>query len=289
MKNVATALPGVTAAVINSKYVPLIITAIQHNGDSRIVATPQLLLDDNEDGSVSSEQVITSTVLQTTGNNSEPITGAGDQVRAGTSLSVNPQISENAVKLTLGITQSSFTGTAGTSGIPPIIENNVDAVVTVPRDCSIVIGGLVVESNTNTVAKVPLLGDIPILGLLFSDHNKTKQKTTLYVFITPTIMKDPNFADLRLLTEGPAEASRLHTEFLLPPPEPMGSTIDAFPVKMPGPASNPSDVPASPPAPATTPAAPVAPENTAPLPDIGAPAPIGADIAKDKKKEKTGP
>lgn len=285
-KSIATALPGVTAAVINSKYVPLIITAIQSDSDSRIVATPQLLLDDNEDGSVSSEQIITSTVVQTqVGANA--IQGAGDQVRAGTSLGVTPQISENAVKLTLDINQSSFTGTANASGIPPIAENHLDAVVTVPRDCSIVIGGLVVESKTNTVAKVPLLGDIPILGLLFSDHNKTAQKTTLYVFITPTIMKDPMFFDVRLLTEGPAAESGLTSEFFLPVPKPMGSRIDSLPAATPAGVAPTHDVPAKESGPSMAPVvpAPAVPTNNPPLPEVGVPAPIGADIKKEKKKE----
>jgi general secretion pathway protein D len=65
------------------------------------------------------------------------------------------------------------------------------------------------------------LGDIPLVGLLFRDTHNTGQKTTLYVFITPTIMRDPNFADLRLLTKGPMAESRIQSEDNLPRAEPV--------------------------------------------------------------------
>ncbi len=52
--------------------------------------------------------------------------------------------------------------------------------------------------------KVPLLGDIPIIGALFRDENSEDRENYLYIFLTPRIMRDPSFADLRLLTQGPA-------------------------------------------------------------------------------------
>jgi type II secretory pathway component GspD/PulD (secretin) len=53
------------------------------------------------------------------------------------------------------------------------------------------------------VLKVPLLGDIPIIGALFRDGSTTDRENYLYIFLTPRIMRDPSFADLRLLTQGP--------------------------------------------------------------------------------------
>ena len=50
---------------------------------------------------------------------------------------------------------------------------------------------------------VPLLKDIPIVGELFKSTSINKRNVTLYVFITPKILRDPTFEDLRLLTRGP--------------------------------------------------------------------------------------
>jgi len=54
---------------------------------------------------------------------------------------------------------------------------------------TIVIGGLVGDSTRDDNYKVPLLGDIPILGWLFKTHSTSREKTNLYVFLTPHIVR----------------------------------------------------------------------------------------------------
>jgi hypothetical protein len=73
----------------------------------------------------------------------------------------------------------------------------------VPHDSTVVVGGLVVNTKTKSVAKVPLLGDIPLFGLLFQDRSTGSRQTVLYIFLTPKILRDPNFLDAYLLTKGP--------------------------------------------------------------------------------------
>ena len=51
------------------------------------------------------------------------------------------------------------------------------------------------------MVKVPFLGDLPGIGLFFQDRNTGERKTTLYVFLTPRVMRDP--ADIRLLSLQP--------------------------------------------------------------------------------------
>jgi len=40
-----------------------------------------------------------------------------------------------------------------------------------------------------------VLGDIPILGWLFRDSSESKEKTNLYIFLTPRVIKSPAEAD----------------------------------------------------------------------------------------------
>ena len=54
---------------------------------------------------------------------------------------------------------------------------------------TIVIGGLVGDSTEDDTYRVPLLGDIPILGWLFKTHSTTREKTNMYVFLTPHIVR----------------------------------------------------------------------------------------------------
>lgn len=216
-KNVATGLSGVTAALIRSRDVPFVVNALARKNDARIVATPQLLVDDNEEAEVASldQQPTTSS---NTGTATTTTTFAGFE-SAGPRLTVKPQISEGGyLRLEYNIELSSFQG-SGSNGIPaPKLENNISAdSVTVPSDMTIVVGGLTQINDGKTVVKVPLLGDIPILGNLFKDTSTTTRKTTLFIFITPRIMRDPSFADMRLLTRSPSLLAGEGEP--LPPPE----------------------------------------------------------------------
>jgi type II secretory pathway component GspD/PulD (secretin) len=54
-----------------------------------------------------------------------------------------------------------------------------------------VLGGLVERTQVEVVTKIPLLGDIPILGYLFKQVSQQDTRTTLIVFITPSIIRSP--------------------------------------------------------------------------------------------------
>lgn len=223
---VGTGLPGLTTALIRSDFVPFVLTAIQNNTDSKFIASPQLLVNDNEPASVKtidSRPTVTTTSLGTSGTGNV-VQGAGENATAETSLDVTPQIGDGgAVRLKFKIKQEAFTGDPPIpQAEPPKLTNSLESdAVTVPSDATIVVGGLSIDSTRNTVIKVPLIGDIPIVGQLFRDTRQTTTRTTLYVFITPRIMRDENFADLRLLSQGPAQLLPVDARAEVPSPEPV--------------------------------------------------------------------
>lgn len=225
-KVIGSGLGGITAAIIKSDQVPIVITALANNVDTRILASPQLLVDDNEEAEVSSVNQQPTTTQSQSGSAGSTLTGFSGFESAGPMLKVKPQISEgNYMKLEYEIELSSFTGnsqTIGGSVIPSAkLENKISSKsVTVPSDSTIVIGGLTFTQSDKTVLKVPLLGDIPIIGQLFRDESTSSETRTLYVFLTPRIMRDPNFEDLRLLTQGPAGGLNPKERGGLPVPTP---------------------------------------------------------------------
>lgn len=205
-------LGGYTAALIKSSYVPFILNAIQTDTDARIVSSPQLLANDNTEAAINSieEQPFTTTQ---SGQTTDQTTFGGYET-AGTTLTITPSISEAGyLRLAYEIELSNFTG-SGQDGIPPPknTRNVSSESVTIPSDTTIVVGGITVDDTRNTVVKVPLLGDIPIVGLLFRDTNKINTEQVLYIFITPRILNDRNFADLRLLTKGPQEFAQIESD-----------------------------------------------------------------------------
>jgi type II secretory pathway component GspD/PulD (secretin) len=63
----------------------------------------------------------------------------------------------------------------------------------IPSGNTLVLGGLVQDDVRKSNTKVPLLGDMPVLGGLFRSDAKSRQKSNLMIFLTPTIVEDKDF------------------------------------------------------------------------------------------------
>ena len=222
VKTPATDLAGLTSALIQSKHVPFIINTIARNNNARVVASPQLLVDDNEEAEVSSldqQPTLTTSIGSDGGNDTQSFGGFEP---AGPKLRVIPQISDGgSIKLEYEIELSAFSGESSIPGVPPPKrEDKVRAdSVTVPSDTTIVVGGLIFDAATETRTGIPLLMDIPWIGYMFSDTRKNTRRTLLYVFMTPKVMRDTSFNDLRLLTKSTMKESELDPE--IPEAEPL--------------------------------------------------------------------
>ena len=53
------------------------------------------------------------------------------------------------------------------------------------------IGGLIDDNRNENETKIPGLGDIPLLSWLFKTQSTANQKTNLFVFLTPRVVKNP--------------------------------------------------------------------------------------------------
>ena len=227
-------LAGLTAAIIKSDQVPLVITALANTTDARVVAEPKLLVDDNEEATIKSLEQRPTQTTTVTGSSATafPVSGFGGYEDAGPELTVKPQISSgDYLRLKYELKLSSFVGEGSGNLPPPRLTNEVKSdSVTVPSDSTIILGGLVFDNIRNTVFKVPLLGDIPLVGFLFRDEAKSSTRTRLYVFMTPKIMRDNTFEDLRLLSRGPKLAAKLEEQLPEARPERMElSTANLMP------------------------------------------------------------
>ncbi|MEZ6318561.1 MAG: secretin N-terminal domain-containing protein [Phycisphaerales bacterium] len=260
-RSVLASLTGGTLALIQSESIPFIINAVRTNTDAKIISQPALLVNNNEEATLASvDEQPTTSQSQT---DSSTVTSFDGFEEAGTTLTVTPTISEGGfLRLQYEVELSSFVGT-GSNGIPsPKQTNNISSAVTVPSDATIVVGGITVNNRRETVERIPLLGDIPLLGHLFRDTSQISTNSVLYIFLTPRIMTDPNFYDLKLFTQGPQSEvdvdqgvpelepvvitnSRTANAWTPPPPEPVAreGAFAAPAIQSPAPA-NPAPTPA---------------------------------------------
>jgi general secretion pathway protein D len=293
-KNVATTLGGLTGAIIKSDHVPIIVNALQTKANARVLSKPQLLVDDNETASIASlDTQPTSSISQ---NNAGNVVTSGPTEEAGTKLQVTPHISSGGyLRLEYQAELSSFTGAqvaipgGGILSSPKQVNTIESASVTVPTDTTVVVGGLNFDSDRLTRAQIPLIGDIPLIGLLFQDRNSNYRTTTLYVFLTPRILRDPTFQDLRLLTRGPQATAKLAPEFPPLRSEMIDVTSNVLPPRMPAALNQEYPGREQPVAPSTTvtPVEPLAPTQPVqiPLPDAS-PAVLPANEEEPVREQK---
>jgi type II secretory pathway component GspD/PulD (secretin) len=191
---------GGTFALLSPRIADIVLSALQNNARARFVSAPQLLVNDNGKGKLESVQQEPFAVILDA-SSTQSITSLGGTAQAGTSISVEPHISEaDYLQLGYSIELSNFTGTASNGLPPPSQKNAVDSSVTIPDGYTIVVGGLTTKDFSTSVRSIPFLGDIPILKYLFGNRSRNNVDSTLFVFIKPIILRDDKFEDLKYLS-----------------------------------------------------------------------------------------
>jgi general secretion pathway protein D len=215
------AATGGTFALLSPGNANAVLKTLKQSSRSRLVSAPQLLVNDNGKGqlvSVDSEpfaQIIDST-------SSQAITSFGGQATAGTTIAVQPHISEDDyLQLDYSVELSSFTGASSNGLPPPSQRNQVTSTVTIPDGYTIVVGGLANKNLRKAADVIPILGDIPVLEWVFGAHSSNKRDTTLFVFIRPIILRNDKFEDLKYLSSKRVEQMNLAGDFPSSEPIPL--------------------------------------------------------------------
>ena len=210
---------GGTFALLSPGNADVVIRALSANSRARLISAPQLLVNDNGKGQLKSvAQEPFAEIIDS--NASQAITSFGGQAEAGTSIVVEPHISEDDyLQLNYSIELSNFTGAAREGLPPPSQSNSVDSTVTIPDGHTIVVGGLNTKNFRAAVDSIPGIDRIPILKYLFGSRTRSSTDTTLFVFIRPTILRDDKFADLKYLSGRAAERVSIPGDY--PPSSPI--------------------------------------------------------------------
>jgi general secretion pathway protein D len=203
---------GFNGVILSEDIANVVLRALKTDGQSRVISTPKLLVNDNADGQLSSTLNIP--FRSTNFNDDVRTETVGGSSNAGTVIGLLPQISEgDHIKLAYNIEFSSF-GDGGSETLPPPKSSqNISSDVTIPDGHTIVIGGLNSTELGESVSRVPILGEIPILKYLFSSRSNTSSETTFFVFIKPLIMRDDDFAALRHMTRVDLERAGLPGDY----------------------------------------------------------------------------
>jgi general secretion pathway protein D len=164
-----------------------IFQAYKKDGDVSILSTPQILTTDNQEAKIYVGKNVPFQTQSTTTNNDT--FNSFEYRDVGRTLKITPHINiDRMVRLEISLESTELESTADNR--PTTLKRTVDTTAIVKDQNTVVLGGLIDSTSSNTVYKVPCLGDIPGLGILFSSRASAKQKTNLYVFLTPRVIQN---------------------------------------------------------------------------------------------------
>jgi general secretion pathway protein D len=191
---------GVTAGIIDGGdfSIPMLLSLVEEKRNSNVLNIPSVLVNNNSVATVSTlDEQPTTQVTLGGGVTGQTQTNFNGYEEAGITMEISPSISASRyLRLDISLQVSTFIGAVQGAIPPPRVTRTIETQVNVPDGATMVIGGIVVDNESDTRTQVPFLGDIPIIGRLFSRETSNRDRTVLYFFVTPHIMKDTEFADL---------------------------------------------------------------------------------------------
>lgn len=188
------AVPGLLQLVNRSATgdIRAILTALGTDGKAQVLATPQVMVLDNQKAQIKvGDRISVQTASQsgvTTG-----VINSFTYLETGILLAVTPRINSGGL-VTLEVNQEVSVADPNSSTSvnpnPTVNSRSAQTTVVVASGESIVLGGLIREDNGRGSSGIPLLSKIPILGAAFGQQNFNRKRTELVLVITPRIVSD---------------------------------------------------------------------------------------------------
>ncbi len=198
-----------------------VLNMIATMGKTKVLSNPRIAVINNEEARIligtTKPYVTTSSTTTATG----PVTTAQtvNFIDVGVKLHVTPTIHDDGyitmkIKPEVSSAATSLT-TSDNNQIPIVDTSEVETVIRVKDDVTIIIGGLIKDEVQNSKDKIPVLGDIPLLGKAFRRENRSINKTETIIFLTPHIISgdvhvDPEKYPLADIKEGETYYSPVH-------------------------------------------------------------------------------
>lgn len=175
------------------------IDALKKSGKVKIVSETSLQSQNNKEASVSvvNEIPILKSEISGGAGTSRDVIQNIDRIDVGIKLKITPHVIQgDRVRMNLNPSIEAVIDKGPGDGLKPTIaRRQVDTTVTVDDKHTIVIAGLTREDQIENEKKFPILGSIPLLGWLFRHKVKSKERTDIIIFVTPTIVSDNSSAD----------------------------------------------------------------------------------------------
>ncbi|MFH1154606.1 MAG: type II secretion system secretin GspD [Pseudomonadota bacterium] len=169
-----------------------VVQAYQTDKNVNILSNPQILTTDNEEAVLTIGKNVPYQT-RSAADNATDTYSSYEYKDVGITLKITPQISKDRL-VRLNVFQEVTkldSVNQSTLDRPTTLKRLIQTTLIVEDGNTVVIGGLIDESLSRTNYGVPCLGTIPGLGYLFKTVSQGNDKTNLYVFLTPRVVKNP--------------------------------------------------------------------------------------------------
>jgi general secretion pathway protein D len=168
-----------------------IIQAYKEDSDVKILSTPQLLTTENEEATITIGKNV-AYQTRSAAEDSSTTYSSYEYKDVGITLKITPSISQERLVRLDFYQEVTKLDSANTSNAdrPTTLKRELETTIIVEDANTVVIGGLIDESLSKEVGKVPCLGDIPFLGNAFKSRSSGSDRTNLFIFLTPRVVKN---------------------------------------------------------------------------------------------------
>jgi len=204
-----------------------VLNALGGDGKAKILASPQIMVLDNQKAQIKvGDRISVQTSTQTGVSTGTGVLNSYQYLETGVLLAVTPRINSGGL-VTLDVDQEVSVpdpnSTSPTNPNPNVNSRSAQTSVVVASGQSIVLGGLINDQVNTSTSGIPLLSKIPVLGALFGTQNYQRTRTELVLIITPRIISNSTQAreaTLELSKKLPALKDLLPKPADLPMPSP---------------------------------------------------------------------
>lgn len=170
-------------SILDSFRLDVSLSAMESAGRGKVISTPNITAQNNEEAHIESGQRIPVQVLVDN-------TASIQFINANLQLTVTPQITdEDTIMLDIVVDKSEPDFTRQVNGVPTIFTRRALTRVLVRNGGTTVIGGIFQLTVNEVESRVPLLHRIPLLGWMFKSQQTNQNNNELLIFITPQILE----------------------------------------------------------------------------------------------------
>lgn len=167
----------------NTLSLDAIFSAMESDGEGRVVSRPTLLTLDRQSASV-----LRGTELPYQQSAGDGATSVSFK-HAALSLEVKPVISpDNSIVIEVLVSRDSPDFSNAIDGVPPINTNRLVTTIRVPHGQTVVLGGVYSTIDQQSSSRVSGLSRIPGIGRIFRKKEHITEQSELLIFLTPRIL-----------------------------------------------------------------------------------------------------